>query len=321
MMKKIICFTAAVFLMLLLLPAAPAQASAALDEIKYYEIKVDMRGDGTMDIKYHLDWTVLDDTSEGPLTWVKIGIPNEHVDSIKALSDNISKIRYLYDSGSYVYIDLDREYRAGETASFDFSIHQSYMYRLDTVENMCSYTFVPGWFDGIKIDSFKLLWNKENVYYSDSTGIEAGYVTWETQLDEGERFIAIVRYSDDVFDTSENMQAGADAYTNEDGSDAGEYVALFIVLIVVVIIVAVTGGNNGYRGGFGGRGGGVFISHGGGHSCACASSCACACACACAGGGRAGCSVKNFYGAAVRTEELGKILSERETDLQKTPGN
>ena len=44
----------------------------------------------------------------------------------------------------------------------------------------------------------------------------------------------------------------------------------------------------------GGFGGGGF---GGGSHCACASSCACACACACAGGGRAGCSAKNLYGA------------------------
>ena len=59
------------------------------------------------------------------------------------------------------------------------------------------------------------------------------------------------------------------------------------------------GGNRG--GGFGGGGFG-----GGGH-CACASSCACACACACAGGGRAGCSAKNLYGAV----RLDKALAEK----------
>ena len=52
------------------------------------------------------------------------------------------------------------------------------------------------------------------------------------------------------------------------------------------------GFGGGSRGG--GFGGGGF---GGGSHCACASSCACACACACAGGGRAGCSAKNLYGA------------------------
>lgn len=56
-----------------------------------------------------------------------------------------------------------------------------------------------------------------------------------------------------------------------------------------------TGGGHSRGGGVGRHGGG------GGPSCACVSSCACACAsscacaCACAGGGRAGCTAKDFY--------------------------
>ena len=41
-------------------------------------------------------------------------------------------------------------------------------------------------------------------------------------------------------------------------------------------------------------------------SCACASHCACACACACAGGGRAGCSAKDFYNTGLKLEMLEK---------------
>ena len=65
-------------------------------------------------------------------------------------------------------------------------------------------------------------------------------------------------------------------------------------------------GGGGFGGGSrgGGFGGGGF---GGGGHCACASSCACACACACAGGGRAGCSAKNLYGAV----RLDKALAEK----------
>ncbi len=39
-------------------------------------------------------------------------------------------------------------------------------------------------------------------------------------------------------------------------------------------------------------------------SCACAHSCACACACACAGGGRAGCSTKDFYNTNLKLRQL-----------------
>ena len=67
-------------------------------------------------------------------------------------------------------------------------------------------------------------------------------------------------------------------------------------------------GGGGFGGGSrgGGFGGGGF-GGGGGH-CACASSCACACACACAGGGRAGCSAKNLYGAVKLNQEVTKQL-------------
>ena len=42
----------------------------------------------------------------------------------------------------------------------------------------------------------------------------------------------------------------------------------------------------------------------GGHS-----SCACACACACAGGGRAGCSRKDFYNTNIQTIRIRKVLN------------
>ncbi|MBQ2062364.1 MAG: hypothetical protein II458_06775 [Oscillospiraceae bacterium] len=64
-------------------------------------------------------------------------------------------------------------------------------------------------------------------------------------------------------------------------------------------------GGGGRGGGFGGGG------LGGGSHCACASSCACACACACAGGGRAGCSAKNLYGAVMLDEEMSRKLEGR----------
>lgn len=45
-------------------------------------------------------------------------------------------------------------------------------------------------------------------------------------------------------------------------------------------------------------------------SCACAHSCACACACACAGGGRAGCSVKDFYNTNLKLSQLARKLKK-----------
>ena len=75
-------------------------------------------------------------------------------------------------------------------------------------------------------------------------------------------------------------------------------------------------GSNHKGGGFGGgsRGGGFGGGFGGGSRCACASSCACACACACAGGGRAGCSAKNLYGAVKLDRELTEAMGAEQNE-------
>ena len=125
----------------------------------------------------------------------------------------------------------------------------------------------------------------------------------------------------------------------DDTGDAivGMMVMIFVVIFILVLISAARRGD-GYAGGFGTRY--VFVNHlwypagpdgrprpgsvgtktkprpprrggggfGGGSHCACASSCACACACACAGGGRAGCSAKNLYGAVKLDETLSEKL-------------
>lgn len=48
----------------------------------------------------------------------------------------------------------------------------------------------------------------------------------------------------------------------------------------------------------------MYSTGSGGHS-----SCACACACACAGGGRAGCSRKDFYNTNIQTIRIRKVLN------------
>ena len=60
----------------ILIPLFGCKASAKdLDEILDYEITIDVNPDGTLNMIYHVDWKVLDSSSEA-LTWVKIGIPN-----------------------------------------------------------------------------------------------------------------------------------------------------------------------------------------------------------------------------------------------------
>jgi hypothetical protein len=88
---------------------------------------------------------------------VKIGIPNQHADSFAAISRNIKKIGYLSDGGSYVKNHLQPEIFAGETVSFDFSLHQAYLFVLDG--DTVRFSLTPGWFDKIEVKNAVIRWN------------------------------------------------------------------------------------------------------------------------------------------------------------------
>ena len=242
-----------------------------------------------MDIRYSIDWEVLSDKKgTEPVSWVDVGIPNENVDQIQILTDNIQSAEYSSKGGgSYVRIDFKDEYYQGEVISFEFSIHQSYMYYLDEKDTV-RYSFTPGWFENIEIDNLQIEWAIKDgftIKETDSNEQSSTYYIWSYQnLAEGEKVTANVKYDLDGFYVDENMQCKDD--------NGGERFIIFILIIGIIAIgIAVIIIDDGYGGGRG-HGGGVYVHSSCAHS-SCASSCACACACA--GGGRAGCSVKDFY--------------------------
>ena len=296
-----------------------------LDEILQYQIVVSPRKDGTLDMRYYIEWHVLDSVSEGPLTWVKIGVPNKYVDDIRGLSDPIEKIYYYTDSGAYIRIDLDRSYRKGEVVVLDFAFHQSRIFTVN--DEFINYGFIPGWFDEIKVHHLEVLWNKENVIGNNSKGEKGDYLYWECSLDYGETTKIEVQYNQSSFPYIDLTKT----YTDDDGDFSDEIIiAIIIIVVCVIIVVSIINSYNSrnnyysYRG-FSGRvyhryyffrrrpyrgyrrGGRryskpVVVSSGssfrGGSSCACA--------CACAGGGRAGCSRKDFYNPNLSVDDIVK---------------
>lgn len=308
------------FIFLALIAISIPSFAADLDEIQKYYVTVDPRSDGTLDMTYYLQWKVLDSTSEGPLEWVKIGIPNANVDTIKALSSNIDEIQYTSLGGDYVRIDFDRQYHAGEIIDFSFSIHQSYMYTLTS--NACTYEFTPGWFSDIKVKDARVFWNKDKVVSATSTSKNSdGYYVWKDSLGKNEKMTTSVSYNKGAFKVSTSMQASNATKSSSNGysdssSEMGIIVFIFIMIIIVYVFSAITAiAGGGYRshGGYGYGYGHRHHHHHHHHHSSCASSCACvsscACACACAGGGRAGCSRKDFYGTKLKVSSLNKALS------------
>lgn len=360
-MKKRVFVLLAV-LALLAAACLPALAAGDLDEISRFEVRVELRGDGTADITYTVDWLVLDSTSQGPLEWVKIGIANQEADELTPLTDTVSGLSRMSDGGSYVRVDLDRAYHAGETVHFAFSLHQSYLYTLEE-DGTVRYDFTPGWFTDAVTRQLDVYWAHNQAEQSAEYTTRPEGASYGSGVDARREADGALHFSardvrKDGRMTLHLVYAGEAAFAGgldpemqaEDArGSGGDGVEILIVVSILVLALVVwgllrsfgdgdywTGGffvypHRHHRGpggprpgpgpgsGLGGRssGGGGFTRGGGagrgGGGCACAcASCACACACACAGGGRAGCSAKNFYGAAADARAALEALERME---------
>jgi len=286
-----------------------------LDEIQDYEIVVDNYEDGSLEIHYHIDWKVLDSTTEGALNWVKIGIPNRYVEEMIPQSDTISKIAYLRDGGDYVRIDLDRDYYAGEVVTIDFSIHQHQMYK--DQGGYYEFSFTPGWFEDIRIDTMKIFWMaKEGM---DSSMEQAGdyFIEEERDLQHGEQMSVVVFYNQPEYEFLDDYR---DQVRHRNDFAAGIFsVVIFMVIPVCILfylfLIKRMRPEKDYYTAHSGMGRYYYHNHvvRSGHSGGHSGGCACACACACAGGGRAGCSVKEFYGA--KKWQIHKSIADNHTGI------
>lgn len=313
MKSKKIIFSFALFLLFIVI--SNICMAKDLDRINKYYITVDPRKDGSLDMTYYLEWKVLDSDSEGPLEWVKIGIPNSHVDMIKANSDNIRSVKYHNEYGDYIRVNFKKAYYAGETINFSFSFHQSYMYNLEG--ELAKYEFTPGWFEDIVVDEIMVFWNSKDVYSASSKNINSdNYYTWSDSLRKNEKFKVEVTYSKYSMNFTENKQAINSTTTSKYVNNiTNVFVYIVIIFIVIMMIVILSPSSYRRHRGYGYGRSSYHESHYSSHHSSCASSCACvsscACACACAGGGRAGCSKKDFYGTTIRTKKLNKVIEDK----------
>lgn len=317
MNKKIkIAILVIILAFLIIMTVIQERSRDGLDRIINYTTEVSPRNDGTLDIKYHIEWKVLDSTKQGPLEWVKIGIPNVHVNNIQKLSSNIKSIKYIQDGGNYVKIDFNGRYYKGDTVTFDFSIHQSYMYTIDNKKGKITYKFTPGWFDDIVVEQAVIKWKVQDVINHNGEN-EGEYIVWNKKLLKGQKINAKVEYTAGTFDASVLEQATNQNNKQNKYISSGTVAMISIIILIIIIVICTVimplspsyyywHGGYGYYpyyyhhhyyghhhgGRFGRRRQFSVAVEAGGSSCACA--------CACAGGGRAGCAKKDFYGTKLK---------------------
>ena len=245
-MKKYKRLFLLILCVIVLLPVMAMHAAAKdLDEILNYTITVDVNEDATLHMVYHIDWMVLDSDSEGPLEWVKIGVPNSHYSSLEGRSAAVRRISGMNESGeTYARIDLDRAYYAGEVAEIEFELVQDYMYQVDMMtEGETVYRLTPGWFEDIRVDEMTVRWNAEKVLsHEPDSLVEGGYCTWTKPLSKGEKFRVTVTYPNDAygFDTSKEILSGTERTADGSGGGGGFYALLGMLFVFAPIIANCT---------------------------------------------------------------------------------
>ncbi len=225
-----------------------------LDEIEKYVVTANVLDDATVELKYHIEWRVLDSYSEGPLDWVHIGIPNSYVEEYYDLSNNIEDADLvLHGSASYIDIYFKKSYEEGEVVKFDFTLKQNNLYQMNRDEDETTvYSFTPGWFDEIMTDKLIIKWNAENAKsWEPNALVKKGYLTWETSLSEGDSFTIEVSYPNEAYNFSQEVsdryeETDYDGDNDWDGDDweydDGDEGAFFIFYIIFAIIYLVVRG-------------------------------------------------------------------------------
>ncbi len=217
---------------------------------------------------------------------------------------------------------------------FAFQVHQSGLYTLAS-SGEATYLFTPGWFDDLCVEQLTIRWKASDGMTADTDTLEDGYYIWTFgPMAHGEKATVQVRVPAGdaaAYDPGTAMVPTDDG----DDMVFLALGAVFLILLFSLALYWERTARARWRGGFGRgdalfytngtrtirlapgavppagfrpapppsdftAGGGSFRGggagrRGGGGGCACACASSCACACACAGGGRAGCSVKNFY--------------------------
>jgi len=276
-------------------------------KIDDYKVRLSPHSDGNVTIEYYQKWSV----TGGHIPWISVGVPNSNftIRNGKGAARNISNASEGGWSG--VRVDLDRDYKPGESFQIWFSIEQSGLFH--ATDGEFKLDFIPGWYDRAVIGQLTVTMNIAakigDVKASPPpTSVEGQEITWvRKNLGQGQQIRVSIAFP-------RSYMPGLKVSKPTPSYEIPGLLPFLLIVTFFLLLLFLSRkgrrwtGSRGYSGGsifYGGLGGGSSSgrsSSGGGgfggssSSCACACvSCACACACAGGGGGGAGCSKKTTH--------------------------
>jgi hypothetical protein len=198
-MRRVLLIAAVFFITLALLPI-PIYADTGTYEILNYVVELAPLSDGSVNMTYYQEWLC----TGGHIPWVTVGTANSNFDIIST-GGNVESASKNSNGGWHgVYLTLDKDYTSGETFAVSFSITQRNLLERLTDEGKWRIDFTPGWYDNCVTDNLTITLNSPVPLSSYSFTPQPAHVigtiiTWQTNLDRGDRFNVTIVSSDGTF--------------------------------------------------------------------------------------------------------------------------
>ncbi|HPU61660.1 MAG TPA: hypothetical protein PK300_05920 [Bacillota bacterium] len=236
-----ICIFLAVFCCVLTLPVF---ADTGTYKIKDYAVEITPQPDGSWVAYYTQEWEVL----SGSIPWVTVGLPNANYEVISWTGAATQVKPDNQGAWSGVYVQLDNDYRRGESFNFGFKVIQqrvAYPKEGSHVE----FSFTPGWYDNSPVERMTITldnpWSPEDLRYTSPTPTEQhdNKIVWVTSLRPGQRFNVDFAFSPEVFTELRQTPRGSMPGASGEGEEMFDaaiigFIILFIFILLFLIIIS-----------------------------------------------------------------------------------
>ena len=237
-MKKLLLALLVIVMVILFIPVQ-VLADTGTYKIDNYTVTLTPQSDGSVDISYYQQWTVL----SGNIPWITVGLPNTSY-TITGSGDNVSNIRDDSASGwDGVYIGLDRTYYANQSFTILFTVNDRSLLTEST--GSWGINFTPGWYDNAVIGIMDInldspISPSEYTFNPPPTSIIGSTITWEkTNLPGGYQFNVSFSSTDGSFILRGAMPVTTNITSIATNNGVNGIFIFFIVAIVVIFLAIV----------------------------------------------------------------------------------